>query len=94
MWVCGSGSRGDNVTPVVAGGDTDQAPCNLGWYECYVRLSVCTADGLAKLGGVAALPHGCLSISRDDMTVNTELCCAELSCLQCDAAQDSHSALY
>lgn len=36
--------------------------------ECYVRLSVCTADGLAKLGGVAALPHECLSISRDDMT--------------------------
>lgn len=62
----GSGSRGVNVTSVVAGGDTDQAPCNLGWYAClyvcmYIGMygvrNVQRADGCPGLDGVAALPH-------------------------------------
>lgn len=87
----GSGSRGVNVTSVVAGGDTDQAPCNLGWYACvYVCIFACTeyamySEQMGVLGWVGWLPclTRCLSIPQDDMSerpAETELCCAELPC--------------
>lgn len=81
----GSGSRGVNVTPVVAGGDTDQAPCNLGWYVCmygcteYVCVCVCPPG---RAGWLPCLT-GCLSISRNDMDPAGRYGAAQvLSCLQ------------
>lgn len=66
MWVVEVDPEVSMSLQWVAGGDTDQAPCNLGWYACmYVygqRMRV-----LSWAGWLPCLTR-CLSISQDDMT--------------------------
>lgn len=66
MWVVEVDPEVSMSLQWVAGGDTDQAPCNLGWYVCmYVYgQRMCVASWA---GWLPCLTR-CLSISEDDMT--------------------------